>query len=176
MRKPLLIFGLVLLSSCVTTGQDGKLNKLTARVQLLELKNKELEKEVEKLRKENLGLRQELPKLKVTVNSLGQKIEEVRRELKPVELKTASLIKRQERESSLKLAKLKRELLEKVNSIREELRSLKECCKGLGSSVGELEEKVKELSGKVEELSQRLNSLKIPSVKVEEVKPASGKK
>jgi chromosome segregation ATPase len=171
MKKWALAGAFVVLSSCVSTQQPQEMNALEARIQVLEAKESENEKEIARLSKRLEQVKEEIPKIKVILSSIRQEVQELKKATGDVNLSVESLrkdLKRLEVNLSRKVEAKSSDYASSVKALRSDLLRLSEELSSLkrlhASDVSRIEEKLKAVE-------ERLNSLRIPSVKIEKVKP-----
>ncbi|ADY73493.1 hypothetical protein Dester_0853 [Desulfurobacterium thermolithotrophum DSM 11699] len=176
--KRLSIIALVMLTSCVPKQQSANVNvnsHLESRIEVLELKQSEILKELKGIEEKLNKLKEEIPKLRVSIDNIRQdlsKVEEkfplIEKSIKETKSYALKLNQNSEQNTEKKLLKLKEEISLQFDSVSKEISTIK---KEINASKEDERQKLKELEEKIREIEERLSNLRIPSIKIEEVKP-----
>jgi len=158
-------------ASCATNQQNGKLNDLEARIQVLELKQSETLKELQTIEQRLAQIKEEIPKLKVSTSNLYQELSQLENRVSYLE---NSL--KENRDYTLKLnqstkkeiSRLKTGTDQKIDSLNKEITALKQT---ITHDRENQNQKILELEERIRLLEEKISKLRIPSVKIEKVKP-----
>ena len=184
MKRGLAVFPLLLVVGCATSGEQN-LSTLQAEVQVLKVENRSLQRELSSKERDLQLLRNKVTKLKAAVEDIEDR--QLKQETGQIELRRKflsveknSLQKISGIEEQLKrLKSFKSEVLDLRSQLlkaEDDIKRLKGSCQNMNSRISELESRLNTVSSKLSLVEKKLEQIRIPSIRVEKVKPEGSKK